>query len=78
MKITLPIIVGSSLVIAAIAWAIPFAAPMGWSYWTSGVWCAILVYALVVYGGPGLWVALGAPLALWHSAFAALIFIAWR
>jgi hypothetical protein len=78
MKITLSIIVGISLVIAAIAWAIPFAAPMDSSYWASGVWCAILVYAIVVYGRQGLWVALGAPLALWHSAFAALIFIAWR
>jgi hypothetical protein len=78
MKITLSIVVGISLVIAALAWAIPFAAPMGMSYWASGVWCAILVYAILVYGTQGLWVALGAPLALWHSAFAALIFIAWR
>jgi hypothetical protein len=78
MKITLSIVVGISLVIAALAWAIPFAAPMGMSYWASGVWWAILVYAILVYGTQGLWVALGAPLALWHSAFAALIFIAWR
>src|SRR5437764_11751068 len=46
MKIRRPIIVGISLVIAAAAWAMPFAAPVDWSYWASGVWCAILVYAL--------------------------------
>jgi hypothetical protein len=78
MKITRPVVIGASLVIAALAWAIPFAAPMVLSYWASGLWCAILIAAIAVYGKRALWIVLGAPLALWHPAFAALIYIAWR
>jgi len=78
MKITLSVVIGVSLVIAAVAWAIPFEAPMVGSYWASGVWCAILIAAIAIYGKRGLWVVLGAPLALWHAAFAALIYIVWR
>src|SRR5258708_20275347 len=37
MKITLSVVIGVSLVIAAVAWAIPFEAPMVGSYWASGV-----------------------------------------
>jgi hypothetical protein len=33
---------------------------------------------LALHGKRGLWVFLGTPLALWHAAFAALIYIAWR
>ncbi len=51
---------------------------MVWSYWVAGVWCAILIAAVAVYGKRALWVLLGAPLALWHLAFAAFIYIAWR
>jgi hypothetical protein len=78
MKITLPVIIAVSFVVAAIAWFVPFWAPMVWSYWASAVWCAILVAALAVHGKRGLWVLLGAPLALQHAAFAAFIFMAWR
>jgi len=78
MKIRLPIVAGVSLMVAAVAWAIPFAAPMVWSYWASGVWCAIVIGAIAGHGKQGLWVLLGAPLALWHAAFAVLIYIAWR
>ena len=78
MKIGLSATLAASIVIAAIAWAAPFAAPMVWSYWGSGVWCAILIAAVFVYGKRGLWILLGAPLALWHIAFAAFIYIAWR
>ena len=67
-----------SLMIAAVAWAIPFTAPVVWSYWTSGIWCAIVVGAIAVHGKRGLWVLLGAPLALWHIAFAAFIYIVRR
>jgi hypothetical protein len=51
---------------------------MVWSYLGSVVWCTILIAAVAAYGKPGLWFALGAPLALWHSAFAALIYVVWR
>ena len=34
--------------------------------------------AIAIHGKRGLWVLLGAPLALWHIAFAAFIYIAWR
>jgi len=78
MKITLPLVIGFSLVIAAVAWARPFEAPMVWSYWVAGVWCATVIAAVAVYGKRALWVLLGAPLALWHLAFAAFIYIAWR
>ena len=47
---------------------------MVWSYWASGVWCAILITAVAVCGRRGLWVILGAPLVLWHPAFAAFIY----
>jgi len=33
----------ASLAVAAIAWAIPFTASMVWSYWASGLWCAIAI-----------------------------------
>ncbi len=72
------IVIAVSLVIAAVAWAIPFTAPMVWSYWASGIWCAIVIGAVAIYGKRGLWVLLGAPLALWHIGFAAFIDIAWR
>jgi hypothetical protein len=78
MKIKKPVIIGISLLVAAAAWVLPFWAPMVWSYWASAVWCAILVAAVAVYGKRGLWVLLGAPLALQHAAFAAFIFMAWR
>jgi hypothetical protein len=68
----------ASLAVAAIAWAIPFTAPMVWSYWASGLWCAIAIGAIAIHGKRGLWVVLGAPLALWHIAFAAFIYLAWR
>ncbi len=71
-------VIGVSLIVAAVAWAIPFTAPMVWSYWASGIWCAVVIGAIAVYGKRGLWVVLGAPLALWHIAFAAFIDIAWR
>ncbi len=67
-----------SLMIAAVAWALPFTAPMVWSYWASGIWWAVSVGAIAIHGKRGLWVLLGAPVALWHIAFAALIDIAWR
>jgi len=77
--ISTPLIVFAvSLAVAAIAWAVPFTAPMVWSYWVSGLWCAIVIGAIAVQGKRGLWVALGAPLALWHIAFAAFIDLAWR
>ena len=78
MKIELPVIVGISLLVAAVAWAIPFWAPMVWSYFASAVWCAIAIAAVAVYGQRGLWVLLGAPFALQHAAFGAFIFMAWR
>jgi hypothetical protein len=78
MKITLPVIIAVSFVVAAAAWYIPFEAPMVWSYWASAVWCAIAIAAVAVYGKRGLWVLLGAPFALQHAAFGAFIFIAWR
>src|SRR5947209_15426348 len=31
---------------------------MAWSYWASGVWCAFLISAIVVYGRRGLWAVL--------------------
>jgi hypothetical protein len=78
MKIQLPVIIGISLLVAAIAWAMPFWAPMVWSYWAAAIWCAISVAAVAVHGKRALWVLLGAPLALQHAAFAAFIFMAWR
>jgi hypothetical protein len=78
MRSTLAILIGVSLVIAAVAWVIPFVAPMACSYWASGIWGATVITALAFHGKRGLWVFLGAPLALWHAAFAALIYIAWR
>jgi len=78
MRSTLPIVIGVSLVIAAVAWGIPFMAPMASSYWASGIWCATAIMAVAFHGKRGLWVFLGTPLALWHAAFAALIYIAWR
>jgi hypothetical protein len=82
MQVTMkspPLIVfAASLAIAAIAWVIPFTAPMVWSYWASGLWCAIAIGAIAIHGKRGLWVVLGAPLALWHIAFAAFIDLAWR
>jgi hypothetical protein len=51
---------------------------MIWSYWVSCIWFAVLIAAIVSYGKRGFWFALGAPLALWHSGFAALIYIGWR
>jgi hypothetical protein len=44
---------------------------MVWSYWASAIWCTIVIGAIAVHGKRGLWVLLGAPLALWHIAFAA-------
>jgi hypothetical protein len=78
MKIRRSVLIGISIFIGAAAWALPFEAPMIWSYWVSGIWFAILIAAIASYGKGGLWFALGAPLALWHSAFAALIYIGWR
>jgi len=72
------IVIAVSMTIAAIAWALPFTSPMVWSYWASGVWCAAVVIATAIHGKRGLWTLLGAPLALWHIAFAAFIYIAWR
>ena len=72
------VLLAVSLAIAAIAWGIPFTASMVWSYWASGLWCAIAIGAIAVYGKRGLWVVLGAPVALWHIAFAAFIDLAWR
>jgi hypothetical protein len=77
MGSTLSIVI-VSLMIAAVAWTIPFMAPMIWSYWASGLWCAIAIAAIAVHGKRGLWVLLGAPLALQHAAFGAFIYIAWR
>jgi hypothetical protein len=67
-----------SLAIAAVAWTLPFTAPMVWSYWASGVWCAFAAGAIAIHGKRAFWVLLGAPFALWHFAFAAFIDIAWR
>jgi hypothetical protein len=67
-----------SLSVAAIAWVIPFTAPMVWSYWASGLCCAIVIGTIAIHGKRRLWVVLGAPLALWHVAFAAFIDLAWR
>ena len=78
MKIQLPVIIGISLLVAAMAWAIPFWAPMVWSYWASAVWCAIFIASVAVYGRRGLWVLLRTPLAVQHAAFAAFIFMTWR
>lgn len=78
MRNSLLIAIVVSLMIAAVAWAVPFTAPMVWSYWASGIWCAAVVIAIAIYGKRGLWTLLGAPLALWHIAFAAFIYIAWR
>ena len=78
MRSTPLIVIGISLVIAAVAWAIPFAAPMVWSYWTSGIWCAVVIGAIAIHGKRGLWALFGAPPALWHIGFAAFIDIAWR
>jgi hypothetical protein len=78
MRSTLPIVIGVSLMIAAIAWAIPFTAPAFWSYWASGIWCATVIVAIAIHGKRGLWVLLGAPLAMWHATFDALIFVVWR
>jgi hypothetical protein len=78
MKSTPLVVFAASLAIAAIAWVIPFTAPMVWSYWASGLWCAIAIGAIAIHGKRGLWVFLGAPLALWHIAFAAFIDLAWR
>ncbi len=64
--------------IAAIAWLIPFQAPMVLSYWVSGLWGAIFIFTIALYGKRGLWVLSGAPLALWHIGFAALIYVIWR
>jgi hypothetical protein len=78
MRSPLSIIIGVSLVIAAVAWGLPFVAPMASSYWATGIWGATVIMALAFHGKRGLWVFLGTPLALWHAAFAALIYIAWR
>jgi len=78
MKIGRSVLIGISIFIGAVAWAVPFEAPMIWNYWVSGIWFAILIAAITSYGKGGLWFALGAPLALWHSGFAALIYIGWR
>jgi hypothetical protein len=51
---------------------------MVWSYWVSGIWCAVVIAAIAVHGKPALWALVGAPPALWHIGFAALIYIAWR
>ena len=77
MRSTLSIVI-VSLMVAAVAWTIPFMAPMIWSYWASGLWCAIAIGAIAVHGKRGLWVLLGAPVALWHIGFAAFIYIVWR
>lgn len=78
MKIRRSVLIGVSLLIGAVAWALPFEMPMIWSYWASAIWFGILIAAIAACGKQGLWFALGAPLALWHSAFAALIYVAWR
>jgi len=78
MRISPLIAIAGSLLIAAVAWAVPFTAPMVWSYWASGIWSAAVVIAIAIHGKRGLWCLLGAPLALWHIAFAAFIYIAWR
>jgi hypothetical protein len=78
MDIKQLVIIGISLLVAAAAWVLPFWAPMVWSYWASAVWCAIFIAVVAAYGRRGLWVLLGAPLALQHAAFAAFIFMAWR
>jgi hypothetical protein len=78
MRSTPLIAIAVSLIIAAVAFAIPFQAPMVWSYWASGIWCAVVIGAIAVHGKPALWALVGAPPALWHIGFAALIYIAWR
>jgi hypothetical protein len=78
MRFNLPIVAAVSLVTAAVAWAVPFTGPVIWSYWVSGIWCAIVTGAIAVHGKPGLWLLLGAPIALWHAGFAAFIYIVWR
>jgi hypothetical protein len=78
MKFRRAVLIGFSIFIAALAWALPFEAPMIWSYWVSCIWFAVLIAAIVSHGKRGFWFALGAPLALWHSGFAALIYIGWR
>jgi hypothetical protein len=78
MRSTPLIAIAVSLIIAAVAFAIPFTAPMVWSYWASSIWCAVVIGAIAVHGKPALWALLGAPPALWHIGFAALIYIAWR
>ena len=78
MRSTPPIAIAVSLIIAAVAWIIPFTAPMVWSYWASGIWCAVVIGAIAVHGKPALWALVGGPPALWHIGFAALIYIAWR
>ena len=78
MRSTPLIAIVVSLIIAAVAFAIPFTAPMVWSYWASGIWCVVVIGAIAVHGKPALWALLGAPPALWHIGFAALIYIAWR
>jgi hypothetical protein len=78
MRSTPPIAIAVSLIIAAVAWIIPFTAPMAWSYWASGVWCAVVIGAITIHGKRALWALLGAPPALWHIGFAALIYIVWR
>jgi len=40
---SIPLIVLVSLAIAAIAWAITLTASAVWSYWASGLWCAIVI-----------------------------------
>lgn len=40
---SIPLIVLVLLAIAAIAWAITLTASMVWSYWASGLWCAIVI-----------------------------------
>ena len=64
MRSTPPIVIGVSLVIAAVAWVAPFAAPMVWSYWASGIWCVFVIGAIAVHGKRELWSLLGAPVAL--------------
>ena len=39
---------------------------------------SIVIGTIAIHGKRGLWVVLGAPLALWHIAFAAFIDLAWR
>jgi hypothetical protein len=78
MRSTPLIAIAVSLIIAAVAFTIPFTAPMVWSYWVSGFWCAVVIAAIAVHGKRALWALLGAPPALWHIGFAAFIYIAWR